>query len=398
MHRFIFLLFLCLYVQESNAGKTDGSSDSDEETLSKPTISKPNSAYLDFSDKVKTASLEHGAYAYPRLLKDFNELEVPESVWEEIASEPSIEKWPSQSSWKVAVGAQCFIDAAIDIPHQNLLRNVLRTLLSWSFKEGGLENIYAEATSKVHEIIQTHPYLRRRAALYALTAAAHLQHPLARLFLTEALRFYDDTHDRFFRQNHSLVKLSLSSQEGQEALHIFISLPGIEDFVDLKDESDLKAPEKLREMASLGLSHYNVLLGEVFHKKARGYFTYTPEIIDPVIGQYKEAADQGDSDACLKVANLMSYVANEQVKSIHPLEKRLQYKFLAAWHGNEEACSYNHIGKILNQKNIPDTAKGIFKEVKSFLTPKHRQQISLENIKIKKKKVKSFLHTIPELL
>ncbi len=370
MRHFIILLYLCLFFQESKAGKDGGSlGDSDEVPSSVTTSPKPNPAYLQFSQKVKEASQKHEAYAFPVLLKKFRELELSEETWEAAAAKQSVEKWPFQSSWKVAMGAQIFLDAAINFPHQNLLRNGLRPLLSWVSEAGSLEENYAEATTTIHEIIQAHPYIRRRSALYALTAAAHLQHPLARLFLTEALRCYDDSHSRFFGKNHFLVKFGLSSQEGKEALHHFIDVPHIEAFVDLRDERDLKNPEKLREKAQLGLPHYDVLLGDLMDKKSLSHLTCPPEITDPIIGKYKDAADKGDFEGCLKVSNLMSGIAAGGTESTQPLESREQYRLLSAWYGSENAGSYSHIRKILEKANIPDTGKSIYKAVKRFLIP-----------------------------
>ncbi len=327
---------------------------------------------MKFSKKVEEAANKHDAYTFPVLLRDFGVLDFPEETWELIAQGTSIQMWPFQSSWKSAVGAQCFLDAAIDRPHQNLLRNVLKPFLSWSFSAGGFDEVYAEVTSAVYKTIQTHPYLRRRSALYSLTAATRLQHPLARLFLTEAIRFYDNNHDRFFGQNHTLVKHGLKSQAGQEMLHRFIAAPDTEAFVDLRNERDLKDPAKLREMAALGLPHYNFLLGELMYAEAQPHFPYPPKIIDPVIGQYREAADQGDSDACLKVANLMNALSISRTNSSHPLNLSPQYSFLAAWHGNEKSFKYARIQRILNQENIPGTPADVFKAVKIFLIPKHR--------------------------
>ncbi len=374
MRHFIILLGLFLFFQESNAGKTDGSPDA-EEASSKPTAPRPDPTYLQFSEKITAVSQKYDAYAYPVLLKEFRSLEFSEGLWKEIASKQSVEKWPLQTSWKIAVGAQCFLDAAIDIPHQNLLRNGLSSLLSWSFEEGGLEEFYIKATTRVYEIIQTHPYLRRRAALYALTAAARLQHPLARLFLTEALRCYDDPHDRFLSGNHSLVKAGLSSKKGQEALHRFIAFPGIEKFVDLKDERDLKDTEKLRAKAQLGLPRYHVLLGDLLYAKAGAqyHFPYPPEIIDAVIEQYKKAANLEDSEGCLKVSSLMNEVSNRDIESTQPLDLMDHYEHLSAWHGNEKAFLYVNIQTILKQENIPGTPSAIFKAVRKFLTIERRK-------------------------
>ncbi len=401
MRYFIFLLFLCLFFQESTAGKTAGSlEDSEGLPSTSASIPKPVAKSFpleEFSQKVRLTAENHDAYAYLLLLEEFRKLDVQEVIWEEAASKQKIEKWPLQSSWKIAVGAQLFLDAAIDLPHQNLLRNGLRPLLSWVSEVGSLEESYAEATSTIHEIIRTHPYIRRRAALYALTAAALLQHPLARLFLTETLRCYDDKPSRFFRKNHYLIKAGISLEEGKESLRCFIDVPGIEGFVDLRNKMDLKDPDKLGEKAQLGLPHYNVLLGDFMDKKTRWNFSCPPEIVDPIIKQYRRAADKGDFEGCFKVSNLMNAASGRRIKSTQPLEKQLQYLFLAAWHGNEEAFPYASVRNILEKKNIPGSKTAIFKAVRSFLTPKHKQQISLKNIKLKQKKVKSFLRTIPEL-
>ncbi len=370
MRHFMFLLFLCLYVQESNAGKMMAVDDTEESSSASTRAPKPSLKLLpleDFSQKVKEFTQKQDAHAFPELLEEFKKLEGEEATWESVAHKQGVERWLFQS-WKGAVGAQLFLDAAINLPHQHLLRNGLKPLLSCSSIEEG----YAEATAAIHEIIQNHPYIRRRTALYALTAASHLQHPLARLFLTEALRCYDGKPSRFFKSNHFLVKVSLSSQDGKEALRHFIDVSGIDVFVDLTDERDLKNPKKLKEKTQLGLLHYNVLLGDLLYDNAQDYSPYSPEIIDPVVQQYRIAADKGDFDAGFKTYELMSSISFLKIKSKQPFKLKNRYALYAAWHGNEKAYRYAHIMKVLDKKGIPGRNGDIFKAIRKFLVLKHR--------------------------
>jgi|GEM_PF-1833291 len=367
MRHFFILFSLFIFLQDSNAGKSDGTTDADEASPN-ASAPKPPPAYLKFSKKVDAASQKHDAYAFPALLKKFGALDAPEKAWEAVAQRHSVQMWPSQSCWKIAVGAQCFLDAAIDAPHQSLLRNVLGPFLGWSFSKGGFDAVYAEVSSAVHETIQTHPYLRRRSSLYALAAASHLQHPLARLFLTEALRVYDGNHERFFRQNHALVTHGLNTQEGQKMLHRYIDVPGIEAFVDLREESDLQNPKKLELLATLGLPHYRILLGDMMYEKLRA--PWSSSTVDPIITLYKAAADHGDSTACFKVSNLMNGASSKGLKSKHPLKRQAEYLSLSAWHGNSKAYAYSHIKSMMDINRIPGTGAGIYKNLKSFLIPK----------------------------
>ncbi len=374
MPHFIFLLCLCLYVQESKAVRDSGSLDATEEaSLAHTNITKPNPQHLPLeklSKKIQAASQGYDAYAFQSLLEEFNNLEGEEATWKEVAHKQGVERWPSQNSWKIAVGAHLFLRTAINDPHLKLLRNGLRHLLSWTSGEGVLEDVYPEAITTIHKIIQTHPYIHRRTALYALTVAAYLQHPLARLFLTEALRCYESKDACFFSSNHILVKTGLSLEKGREALHHFIDVPDIEAFIDLRAARDLEDPKKLEEKAQLDLPLYNVLLGDYLYAKAQASLPYSNYEVDPVIEQYIIAANRGDFKGCLKASKLMSAIFTQGIKSSQPLDLRDDYLLSSALYGNEEAYMYVHIGDIMDEKRIPGTKEAIFKFVKRFLTPK----------------------------
>lgn len=383
----IFSLILSFFVQESRAVRTGDQEEGSSSTMARtpstalstaagdvpvePTLSPPLKKRVEaFSAKLQAAAIQD-PYVVCDLFEEFRQTLGRETEWEEIATAQGIQRWPWQvKSWQNAVGAQLFFNAAFNTPHQHLLRNALKPLLHWaSEEEERLEEGYTSARSAVFKLMQRHSFMRRRAALFALAAAARLQHPIALLCLTEGLNYCNGGGGKgsFFTSNHTLIKCQVSQEGGREALCRFIKVPDIKEYVDLEGEA-LEDIKQLNAKADLGLVLYNVLAGIILERDAQ--LPYVPHELDRAIAECKIAADSGDPDGALNTSKLMYAAVCDNVKSQQPLELRDAYRNKAALYGNEAAYKNVSTQARLKSVGIPGTLRGIFKEVKRFFIKK----------------------------
>lgn len=314
---------------------------------------------------------------------EFNEIK-SESDWqEEIVTYPAIQ-WDFQSL-KNAVGSQLFFDAAINQPHQNLLRNSLRPLLAFASGEERLADSIGQAKSNVSTIIANHPYFRNRFTLYALAAAYHLGHPLAHLVLGEDLRYlYYEEHkkeegedeDRFFSQSDQLLKIKLKNSHQQ--LRQFISVDRIEAFTDLSVES-LSEVSQLEQKALLGLTHYAVLK-EITINPRLSVYCYDEETLKHVIDHFIEIGNQGDFDGYYNTAILIKrsidnkkiYKTDEEVKKGYALYDH--YILLSYMYGFPVVSGRIPEEKVTRLKKEFGIYSSIFTELKKFIVPKRNKK------------------------
>ena len=337
----------------------------------------------DLVQKMNKATEEHEIGTIITTYSEFKDL-ASESDWQEEAEAYPEIQWDSQSL-KNAVGSQLFFDAAINQPHQNLLRNALRPLLGFSSGEQTLEDSLEQAKGNVSAIITNHPYFRNRFTLYALASSYHLGHPIAHLVLAEGLRYLynqehdeeeEDTEDRFFSQSDQLLKLKL--QNNRQQLRQFIAVDGIEAFTDLGVES-LSDISQLEQKASLGLIHYDVLR-EIKRNPRLSVYCYDEETLKHVIDHFVEIGRQGDFEGYYHAALLIKgsidnkkiYKTDAEVQKGYELDDYyLALSYVYGFHRASKRLSEEKIDHFRQQNGIH---KHIFKELKKFVVPRKKKK------------------------
>lgn len=248
---------------------------------------------------VKENNCRHVFEYYDR----FNKLD---ELWEQEAETLHVPTWESSLDFKSQIGAQLFWDAAIDTPHENLLRQALKPLVIAPSSEW--EATYNNCIATVSSIIKTHKYLHVPARAYAIAISAYYGNPIAKLFTLEFLRFLSPEDEGFFRKGHFTVSYNLKNNDCcQSSLREFLS-PNTTAFVDPEDK-ELDNEDTLIRMSNLGLPHYHILLGDYYFRKMLPITSQTPqEDIDRVLQLSQAAINGGDPSGYLSQSGILSSI------------------------------------------------------------------------------------------
>ena len=256
-------------------------------------------------------------------LKDFG---WDKSTWRQITGALNIHIWSSQGHGPdVATGSSFFpvaghffFCAALSAPHQKLIFNGVRPLKDWvetGAQEEGFTAAFQAASQHVEKIVATHPYVRRRYALYALVYAATSYHPVAAMVLYHGMKFL--AHECGFKEK-SLKAIDLILQKNlclafnRKSLQNLCDWEEVSAYRDLENPSkeDLQDPEKLMPLHRLGLVHYTFLMGE--RLKPNHPTLGNDEDLTQEWAFYLQAAEGGDAQACHSLSVLLNYILDKK--------------------------------------------------------------------------------------
>lgn len=311
-------------------------------------------------EEVKTALVEAVRECNcRRVLECYVGFKKLDTSWEQEAKTSHVLAWESSSDLKSQVGAQLFWDAAIDEPHQNLLRQALKpleiaTVAAW-------QDTYDTCVKNIHDIIEAHGYLRLPARAHAISISGHYGNKVAQLFTLEFLRFLnpDDTH--LFQQGHFTVSFSLSNNESTRiSLQTFLA-PDTAAFVDLQG-IELEDEEALIRMRNLGLPRYDVLLGDYYFRKLRkvGRLADQPRgNMDELLTYCRQAAEGGDPTGYLSISGVQSSIGEMGQDKYYAMQKKA---FL-------RGCFdvYDHLLRK-DQKELKEFTRTLYNNLKKLLT------------------------------
>ena len=233
--------------------------------------------------------------------------------WEKEAF--SLQALPWTSDYKKRVGSQLFWDC-IDTPHQNLLREALRSLTE--VPSDRWEETYSDSTKKIYEIISRHPYFCLPARACALAVSAHYDSNISKLFILEYLRFLNPRDGSFFKRAHHILNISFrENRDAQEALKQFLHMI-TKDFID-PPEKNLNDRPTLEKMSELGLPHYDILLGDFDYREKRRNSKVSTETI---LRHYNKAIRKGDPSGYLSVIGLKNSIEGVDEEAFYSAQRK----------------------------------------------------------------------------
>ena len=226
--------------------------------------------------------------------------------------------WGPSSDDKSRVGAQLFFDAALNMPHQHLLRQAVRPL--GTARPDEWEKTYIQCLERMYTIIKDHVYFHLPARAYAMAISGSYGNRMAQLFTLEFLRFLNEkAASSLLRKGHLLLSESLSKEENaRQALQTFL-IPDTRDYVDLQ-EKDFNSEEALKRMVDLGLPRYQILLGDYyFRTKAHHRLSMetSRECIDLLLKHFQKGVEEGDPTGYLGISGTRNSTGTMGVTRYH---------------------------------------------------------------------------------
>ncbi|MGB1229943.1 MAG: hypothetical protein ACPG7U_02100 [Holosporaceae bacterium] len=204
--------------------------------------------------------------------------------------------WHEQSA-REAFGGSIFLNLALDKPHRLMVMHALRPLFEFAQKKKELSAALVESRTALDEVLEDHPYTRRRFGLYALALSTRFHNPIAALVLERAMhRLCPDRPSNTLQIMRTEIERSL--QVNASSISLLGDWAQTTLYANLKGD-DLKAEALLKEKLDLGLVHYAVPLGRLVIKSRD---EWSEEKSKKRRDYYEQAANGFDAQACHRLA------------------------------------------------------------------------------------------------
>ncbi len=262
--------------------------------------------------------------------------------WQKEASSLGALSWGMDSDYKKMVGAHLFWNYAINVSHQNLLRQDLSSLKT--VDSAGWEEAYRACTTQVFDTVTNHVYFRLPSRICAIAISASYGNPVAQILALEMFHFLrtlktgnlTGKEGTFLTQAHKALYYSFRDVPLMySSLSEFLKYD-TEDFVDLP-KTEFNNFDALIAKSALGLPRYDVLLGDYYWRLYvetvdQEHFTKIPEY-------YRKAQERGDPYGTLSLANFKKFPQELNLEESYDAQKAAflsggfeRYKFLSISH------------------------------------------------------------------
>ena len=289
--------------------------------------------------------------------------------------------WHGQSA-REAFGGSVFLNLALDKPHRLMVMHALRPLFEFAQKKKELSAALVESRTALDEVLEDHPYTRRRFGLYALALSTRFHNPIAALILECAMhRLRPNRHSK------TLDIICTETERSLQANASSISLLGdwahTPLYANLKGD-DLKDEPLLKDKLDLGLVHYAVPLGRLMIKSRD---EWSEEKSKKRRDYYAQAAEGFDAEACYRLtrwyygetyrendffaATRYRYTKKEQgeilAKGKEPFNRAIAHGHQAAWEDDRMLFVYWGVWEPPKDYEWLFSSHRLFKDLKKRL-------------------------------
>ena len=289
--------------------------------------------------------------------------------------------WHGQSA-REAFGGSVFLNLALDKPHRLMVMHALRPLYAFAQKQKDLSEALAESRAGLDDILEDHPYTRRRFGLYALALSTRFHNPIAALILECAMhRLCPNRHSK------TLDIICTETERSLQANARSISLLGdwaqTPLYANLKGD-DLQDEPLLKEKLNLGLVHYAIVLSDLLLEGPEEWLDADNE---KERWYYEQAANGFDAEACYRLtqwyydeaysendlfaATRYRYTDKEQgailAKGKEPFNRAIAHGHQAAWEDDRMLFVYWSVWEPPKEYKWLFSSHSLFKALKKRL-------------------------------